>query len=174
MHFPQPQHTHKNTKKTQADCLDASSLSAINAYNPGLSSAWMFQKAMSLRPGQSTNPDFINRLLADNFTTMNNLGNSVMRPFLQDVVQFGSLARTMGSMMVTRPLSVPEILMHVGPGPVADWVVHFVALGVYAALDTAAAPPLRALAGRLSPKQRYALHRVLDAWRYGAGHDYKV
>lgn len=154
--------------------MDAASLSAINAYNPGLSCGWMFQRAMSLRPGQTTKPDFINRLLAGNFATMDGLGNSVLRPFLQDVVQFGPLARTMGSMMVARPGSVPEILAHVGPGPIAEWVVHFAALAAYAVLDSTAAPALHALAEgpTLTPQQRYAVRRTLDAWKYGAGRDY--
>lgn len=159
----------------QAECLDARSLSSINAYNPGLSCGWMFQRAMSLRPGQTTKADFINRLLAGNFATMDGLGTGVLKPFLQDVIQCGPLARTLGSMMVTRPSSVPEILLHVGPGPLAEWTVHFAALAAYAALDSAAAPALRALAEgpMLTPKQRYAVHRTLDAWRYGAGRDYE-
>jgi hypothetical protein len=37
---------------TQADALDSQALAAINAYNPGLSGAWMLQRAMSLRVGQ--------------------------------------------------------------------------------------------------------------------------
>lgn len=36
----------------QADALDSQALAAINAYNPGLSGAWMLQRAMSLRVGQ--------------------------------------------------------------------------------------------------------------------------
>lgn len=129
---------------------------------------------MSLRPGQSTRPDFINRLLAGNFATMDGLGTSVLRPFLQDVVQFGPLARTMGTMMVTRPGSVPEILAHVGPGPIAEWVVHFAALAVYAALDSTAAPALRALADGplMDARGKFRAGRLLDAWKYGAGRDY--
>ena len=37
---------------TQADAIDSQALAAINAYNPGLSGAWMLQRAMSLRVGQ--------------------------------------------------------------------------------------------------------------------------
>lgn len=37
---------------TQADAFDSQALAAINAYNPGLSGAWMLQRAMSLRVGQ--------------------------------------------------------------------------------------------------------------------------
>ena len=48
--------------------VDARSLALINAYNPGLSGAWMLQRAMSIRSdARSYRADFINRLLAANF-----------------------------------------------------------------------------------------------------------
>lgn len=67
----------------QADSLDRRSLAAINAYNPGLSSAWMMQRAMSVRPGRAPDPQFINTLLSENFEAMEKLGNPVLKPFLQ-------------------------------------------------------------------------------------------
>ena len=45
----------------QADTLDRQSLALVNAYNPGLSGAWMLQRAMSVRPGEKPNPNFINQ-----------------------------------------------------------------------------------------------------------------
>jgi len=45
----------------QADVLDKHSLAPVNAYNPGLSGAWMLQRAMSVRPGEQPNPNFINQ-----------------------------------------------------------------------------------------------------------------
>lgn len=59
------------------------SLAAVNSYNPGLSSAWMLQRAMSVRPGKQPKPHFINSLLSQNFQMMENLGDPVMKPFLQ-------------------------------------------------------------------------------------------
>jgi hypothetical protein len=47
--------------------LSKEDLAEINAYTPNLSAAWMFQKAMSVRMGQSVDPKFINRLLANRF-----------------------------------------------------------------------------------------------------------
>ncbi len=46
----------------QADALDKQSLALVNAYNPGLSGAWMLQRAMSVRPGEKPNPNFINQV----------------------------------------------------------------------------------------------------------------
>lgn len=55
----------------------------VNAYNPGLSGAWMLQRAMSVRPGERPDPDFINSLLAKNFAAMQRFGDPVLKPFLQ-------------------------------------------------------------------------------------------
>eukprot|EP00208_Stichococcus_sp_RCC1054_P007563 CAMPEP_0206136508 /NCGR_PEP_ID=MMETSP1473-20131121/1749_1 /ASSEMBLY_ACC=CAM_ASM_001109 /TAXON_ID=1461547 /ORGANISM="Stichococcus sp, Strain RCC1054" /LENGTH=633 /DNA_ID=CAMNT_0053529101 /DNA_START=287 /DNA_END=2188 /DNA_ORIENTATION=+ len=155
-----------------ADALDRGSLAAINSYSPGLSGAWMLQRAMSVKVGQQPDPAFINTLLGTNFGAMEKLGPSVLYPFLQDVPQFGPLAATMFGQMASDPLFVPQILKHVGPGPFVDWFVHFVALGVYTVLHWVAAPPLKLLAGRLPPRQQYGLRRQLDSWRYGSGLDY--
>lgn len=43
----------------------------------------MLQRAMSVRVGQQTNPDFINTLLGTNFGAMQKLGRPVLYPFLQ-------------------------------------------------------------------------------------------
>ena len=67
----------------QVSALDAASLGRINAYNPGLSGAWMLQRAMSVRPGAPPAADFINRLLGQNFAAMERMGDPVLRPFLQ-------------------------------------------------------------------------------------------
>lgn len=44
--------------------------------------------------------NFVNRLLRTNFDIMNDLGDSVMKPFLQDVVQFDGLLQTLGQATV--------------------------------------------------------------------------
>jgi lycopene cyclase CruP len=115
-------------------------------------------------------------MLAGNFAAMEGLGDPVMKPFLQDVIQFGPLLQTMGAQMVRDPLSIPGLIMHVGPGPLADWVSHVAALGAFTALDGVAGPPLAALrrSAALSPQQRYRLARLLEAWQFGSGKDYKL
>ena len=97
-------------------------------------------------------------------------------PTPQDVIQFGPLARTMAAQMVADPAFVPQLVAHVGPAALADWLLHVGALGGYTALNAAAAPPLRALAGAklLPPKADFALRRALDAWQYGSGADFKL
>ena len=68
---------------SQVDALDKEALGAINGYNPGLSGAWMLQRAMSIRVGQQAEPDFINQLLSKNFEAMQRNGDATLRPFLQ-------------------------------------------------------------------------------------------
>ena len=70
-------------------------------------------------------------ILATNFGTMNKLGDPVLKPFLQDVVQWSPLAQTMAGMMVNNPTLLPGILTSVGVNPLVDWLGHFSALGAY-------------------------------------------
>ena len=159
----------------RADLLDRRSLGLINAYQPALSVAWLFQRAMSVQPGAKTNKAFINTLLTTNFGVMDDLGVGTLQPFLQDVIQFVPLTTTMGGMMLRKPLFVFEILAELGPGPVLDWFFHYVVLGVYSLLDVAASA-LRPLVARLpsSAATRYRWARYADAWRFGSGRDYSM
>ena len=155
------------------DALDRDALREVNAYNPALSAAWLFQKCMSVEVGRTPKRDFINRLMSINFGVMKNLGDDVMRPFLQDVVTFRGLGKTLVSMTLAEPLFVPEILLNAGVGPIADWFLHFVALGAY---DVAAAPAAKIAAfakdsGALSPRQKFFIRRRCEAVIYGSGHD---
>ncbi len=59
----QMQHLSLGTMSTvQADALTKEDLAPVNSYNPGLSGAWMLQRAMSVRPGARTDPNFINQV----------------------------------------------------------------------------------------------------------------
>ena len=101
----------------EKDCLDRASLAAINAYSPGLSAAWMLQRAMSARPeAPPPSPDFINRLLGANFRAMQGAGDAAMRPFLQDVLQFGPLVRTLAVQVAIDPVRTEKG----GPAPTQE------------------------------------------------------
>lgn len=65
----------------EVGAVDRSALGLINSYSPGLSGAWMMQKAMIVR--EDTPPDFVNTLLANNFDAMEKSGDWVIIPFLQ-------------------------------------------------------------------------------------------
>eukprot|EP00884_Botryococcus_braunii_P001077 jgi/Botrbrau1/10970/Bobra.0383s0024.1 len=156
------------------DALDKEALASLNAYNPGLSGAWMLQRAMSVREGQQPNPMFINSLLGNNFKTMEFFGEPILKPFLQDVIQFGPLSVTLAGQMVTSPLLIPQIFEHVGAGPLLDWGRHYLALATYTALYSLVLPFAPGIAQKLAPRQRFLFRRQLEAWQFGAGLDYSL
>lgn len=156
-----------------ANLLDSYSLSLLNPYMPNLSAAWLFQKAMSAQPYENVSPDFINDLLSANFKCMQRLGDPVLRPFLQDVIQFKPLAKSLGLIMLTYPQLLPSIFYQVGPLAILDWMFHFVALGSYTFLSSFISPILRSWVNGLPQKDKYIWNRRLEAWKYGSGLDYK-
>nr|AAC04499.1 hypothetical protein [Arabidopsis thaliana]AAM14990.1 hypothetical protein [Arabidopsis thaliana] len=91
------------------DLLDSDSLSKLNPYMPNLSASWLFQRAMSAKQQLDVSRGFTNELLHVNFSCMQRLGDPVLRPFLQDIIQFGPLAKTLGLVMLTKPQIIPSI-----------------------------------------------------------------
>ncbi|XP_030928418.1 uncharacterized protein LOC126695295 isoform X2 [Quercus robur] len=155
------------------DFLDSYNLSLLNPYMPNLSASWLFQRAMSARQQSNVSPDFITELLYVNFQSMQRLGDPVLRPFLQDVVQFVPLAKTLGLVMLTKPQLLPSIFKQVGIPVLLDWSGHFFMLGYYTFLSTFADPVIRPLLSSFPSKMKYEWKRRLEAWKYGAGLDYK-
>nr|GLL23034.1 uncharacterized protein LOC109187702 [Ipomoea trifida] len=184
------------------DFLDSQSLSLLNPYMPNLSASWLFQRAMSAKKHSDVPPDFINDLLFSNFRSMQvgrsqlcflgtcfcssfyralfvmmicqRLGDPVLRPFLQDVIQFGPLVKTLGLVMLTKPQILPSIFKQVGIPVLLDWSGHFFMLGYYTFLSTYLDPAIRPLIDTFPAKMRYEWKRRLEAWKYGAGLDYKL
>ncbi|KAJ8899364.1 hypothetical protein K2173_018338 [Erythroxylum novogranatense] len=156
------------------DFLDAYSLSLLNPYLPNLSCSWLFQRAMSAQQVSDVSPKFVNELLHVNFLCMERLGDPVLRPFLQDVIQFGTLAKTLGLVMLTKPQILPSIFKKVGIPVLLDWSVHFFMLGYYTLLSTFADPVIRPLLNSFPSKLKYEWKRRLEAWKYGSGLDFKL
>ncbi|KAL8464755.1 hypothetical protein ACS0TY_034313 [Phlomoides rotata] len=156
------------------DFLDSHSLSLLNPYMPNLSASWLFQRAMSAKKQSNISPSFINELLHANFESMQKLGDPVLRPFLQDVIQFGPLVKTLGLVMLSRPLILPSIFKQVGLPVLLDWSGHFVMLGNYTILSSYIDPLIRPLLKRLPAKMRYEWKQKLEAWKYGSGLDYEL
>ena len=154
----------------QTDGLDHASLSLLQPYQPNLSVTWLFQKTMSVPLGQTLPPNQINELLSSVFAEMAALGDDVLQPFLQDVVQWGGLSQTLLRASVSHPLTITKILPQVGLEPLLDWTQHYASLSTYTALS-AIAPSLQTWIDRLPPAKRYRWRRWQDAWRYGAGLD---
>ncbi|KAI3989323.1 hypothetical protein MKX01_026906 [Papaver californicum] len=125
-----------NNEAVNNNFLDSSSLSLLNPYMPNLSSSWLFQRAMSAKPEANVSPDFINELLC-------RLGDPVLRPFLQDVIQFGPLVKTLGLVTITKPQIIPSIFKQVGVPVLISWSGHFFMLGYYTFLSTFVDPVIR-------------------------------
>jgi len=155
----------------QADTLGRKDLSSLQPYQPSLSVTWLFQQSMSARIGQALDPAQINHLLSAVFTEMVALGDPVLKPFLQDVVQFTPLAQTLARTTIYHPGLVLKILPQVGISAVMEWLWHYGNLGVYTGLHRVGRSLLPWIA-TLSPAEQYRWHRRLDTWTYGAGLDY--
>lgn len=156
----------------KTDALDTGSLALLQPYQPNLSVTWLFQKTMSVGIDQEIAPNAINELLASIFQDMAQLGDAVLRPFLQDVVQFSALLQTLTKTSLHRPGLVLKILPRVGFVPLSEWLFHYLNLAGYTALHSFSRP-LRSHLNFLPPPLQYSVRRWLDAWEYGSGQDYR-
>ena len=155
----------------QADTLSSKDLSLLQPYQPNISVTWLFQRTMSVGVEQQIAPNQINELLSGVFATMEKLGDDVLRPFLQDVVQFSALSQTLALTSVTKPGLVIPVIPHAGIPTLANWMVHYLNLAMYSGLYPVS-KLLQPLTKNLSPQQQYYFQRWLDAWQYGSGGDY--
>lgn len=165
---------HGISESLEGDFLDKGSLALLNPYMPNLSATWLFQKAMSAQTKTAVSANFINTLLATNFHSMEKLGDPVLRPFLQDVIQFGPLAKTLGSIILSRPDILPSIFRQVGLQAILEWTVHFTWLGIYTILYMAIAPWFLSRISKMPKKEQFVWRRRIDAWKYGSGLDYQL
>jgi len=154
------------------ELLDQSYLSQINPYQPNLSACWMFQRAMSVRVGVQPRAGVVTDTLANTFAGMTKLGDSVLRPFLQDVVQFVPLLRSLLVAFIQDPLTPVKILPHVGLIALLDFTYHMIMMGVYTALASFVAPTLLSIAGTDLSPTAFKLRRKAEAWKFGSGLDY--
>lgn len=153
--------------------LTKEDLAEINAYTPNLSAAWMFQKAMSVRMGQSVDPKFINRLLATNFDIMDDMGPRTIMPFLQDVIRVDGLVGSLARSFVSDPTFMPEIVVHVGIPSLVDWLGHVGMMTLYTGLHGGVSPILKPIVdGLKNPRTQFQWRRRMEAWKFGSGGDY--
>lgn len=155
-----------------SDCLDAKALGQLQPYQPNLSVTWLFQKSMSVGMDQTLPDQRINTLLSTIFADMAGLGDATLKPFLQDVVQFPALAKTLLVTGLKHPALVGQIIPQVGLPTLVDWLRHYGSLAGYSALSTLLQHGKPA-ADALPPVQRYYIHRWLEALSYGSGQDYR-
>ena len=154
------------------DLLAKENLRSLQPYQPNLAVTWLFQKSMSVAVNQQIESDRINYLLGVTFNAMEKLGDRVLYPFLQDVVQFVPLAQTMLAMSIADPVLVLKIMQQVGIPTLLDWLKHYLGLGAYSFLNQIGQSVEPAIANLL-PEQQYQWQRQIDAWYYGSGGDYQ-
>lgn len=143
-------------------------LATLQPYQPNISVTWLFQQTMSVEVGKQVNPDQINNLMNGVFAVMNRLGDGVLKPFLQDVIQFIPLAKTLP---LVNPKLVLPLLPQIGINSLVNWSIHYFNLALYGGLFRAG-KLFQPIAKNLSPSRQYYYHRWLDAWKYGSGGDY--
>ncbi len=167
-------HLHRLTDGVDAllreDMLDRASLALLQPYQPNLAVTWLFQRTMSVGIHQTTHPEQINQLLSAVFQAMAACGDPVLKPFLQDVVQFPALSQALARTSLAEPLLVLRLLPQLGIPTLLDWMQHYVNLGGYTMLDRLH-PLLAPIAARSTPQQQVRFQRWLEAWRYGSGRD---
>ena len=150
------------------DSLSKKDLALLQPYQPNIAVTWLFQKTMSVGIDQKVNPNQINNLMNGVFQVMERLGDDVLKPFLQDVIQFIPLAKTLP---LVNPKFVLPLLPQIGINPLVNWSIHYFNLALYSMLY-----PIgnltQPIVKQLSPLQQYYFHRYLDAWKYGSGGDY--
>ncbi|MBG1241914.1 FAD-binding oxidoreductase [Nostoc sp. NZL] len=163
--------TYGISEALETEQLSAKALALLQPYQPSLTVTWLFQRAMSVGINQKIAPDQINQLLSAVFQEMQQLGTPVLKPFLQDIVQFSALTQTLLKTGLSHPGIVAKIIPQVGLASLLDWMVHYSNLGVYTAL-LSLSPMLETWIKNQPKEQQYYWHRLIDAWKYGSGGDY--
>jgi lycopene cyclase CruP len=154
----------------QADALSDRDLQLLQPYQPNIAVTWMFQRAMSVGIDRQVDPDRINNLLAAVFRSMADLGDDVLRPFLQDIVQFPALSRTLFQTSISSPQAVIPVVPHVGIITLLDWLINYINLGAYSGLYPLS-KLVTPLISQLPPPQHYYYQQLFQAWKYGSGKD---
>ncbi|MEO0926420.1 MAG: FAD-binding oxidoreductase [Cyanobacteria bacterium J06643_13] len=148
--------------------LKAQDLALLQPYQPNISVTWLFQQTMSVEVDRQVNPEQINNLMSGVFAVMDRLGDGVLKPFLQDVIQFAPLAKTLP---LVNPKLVLPLLPQIGIGSLISWLFHYLSLAIYSGLYQMG-KAIEPVATKLPPQQQYYYHRWLDSWKYGSGGDY--
>lgn len=153
--------------------LRAKQLSRINGYQPNLSACWMFQRSMSCPVESNPGKDLIVGILSNSFSSMEKLGDPVMKPFLQDVLQFVPLLRTLtlaGAQDLLTPL---KIVPHVGLAAMGDFFYHFFNMGMYTLYYRLLGPRLlRQANDSKDVVKSWKLRRTVEEWKFGSGLDF--
>ena len=161
-------HTHTHTHRTQ-DVIQFEPLLRTMAKQMVNKPGMVPQLLMHVGPGKGASEDFNESLTLLNCLLLTALFNGP-QCFIQ--VLFVQCC-THHCLLLHPPTHPPT-------GPLLDWMVHVANLGVFSALHTVSGP-LKALTAAapsdsklLTPKQRFAVNRLLEAVKFGAGKDFTL
>jgi lycopene cyclase CruP len=157
----------------QVEALTQPALALLQPYQPSLSVTWLFQKAMTVGMNQTVEPNQINQLLSAVFTEMQKLGEPVLKPFLQDVIQFSALSQTLLKTSMSHPGLIAKLTPSLGIMPLLDWMRHYLNLATYRTLWPVG-QGIEPWIKNLPEQQQYYYHQWLEAWKYGSGSDYET
>lgn len=149
----------------KTDSLLVQDLQLIQSYQPNIALTWLFQKTMSVPFDKKVkNAQEINQLMSAVFQVMNNLGEDVLKPFLQDVIQFIPLSKTLP---LVNPKYVFPLLPQVGVTALLDWIKHYINLGLFTGLSQL---PLGNIS-QMTSHEDFITFCYRNQWRYGSGKD---
>lgn len=154
------------------DFLQCQHLALLNPYQPNLSACWMFQRAMSVPINKNPSADLIVNILKNSFSCMNTLGDAAVRPFLQDVLQFQPLLKTLFLSGIKDPITPLKIIPHVGLKAMADFVYHMFFMWWFTWLHENIAPRNFENMNSQTPLERFKTMRQIEQWKFGSGLDF--
>ncbi|GAX85016.1 hypothetical protein CEUSTIGMA_g12437.t1 [Chlamydomonas eustigma] len=138
---------------------------------PSSGTAETVQSALQMLPAWRQLPaSHVNDILAANFSVMGVLGDRVLRPFLQDTIQFAPLGLTMSGMLLRNPVAISRVLLQVGGPTLLAWFKHYMALMVYTLLYVLLSPLVQLLPGHM--REAFWVQRFMERLEYGSGLDY--
>lgn len=159
--------------------LKRNQLQNLQWYSPALSVTGLFNRAMSVQPGQKTAGPWlddygINDVLWSNMKAMAALGEQIQRPFLQDVVTAGGLSKTLAAMAFRNPILVIQMTAFLGLKELLEWSPHYIALVSFGTVWPVLQLLQRAATATkmLSCEQQFWLDRAVEGVKYGSGADF--
>jgi lycopene cyclase CruP len=152
--------------------LRKEALAAASPAMPTISVTWLFNKFMSAPRGSRDGDYLINRVLALNMKTMENLGPDIQRKFLQDVVQAEGLLKILALMTATQPFLSLQLLPRIGGSDLLTFLYHFAML-IKCSAETSLLELRPLNEAKLDPIDKYYSRRRKEASLFGSGRDHR-
>lgn len=171
--------TNSVTTALELDDLSRHSMALLQPHSPAISITAAMQQTMGTRAWQNfdtVNPSLINNYIGGSFGEMQQMGEEVYKPFLQDVMQAGSLSRIVVNQILKSPGNIIAITLFMD-SPAASSLLgrSFAGIVTYNMLYSIANAfrPAVELLLRRNPRSLWRFHRTLEKWEYGSARDYK-